>query len=314
MQTILGAGGAIRKELAKALPSYTDRIRLVSRHRLNTNRNEEWHCADLTDPSSTMEAVKGSEVAYLTAGLPYDTTVWQQTWPKIMQNVINACTFHGSKLVFFDNIYMLDKNSLAPATEQSTINPPSQKGVVRAKIADDLMNAAEKGEIVALIARSADFYGPGITNNTSILIETVFKPLYSRKKANLLVSDSHLHSFTYTPDAANATALLGNTTDAYGQIWHLPTAPSPPTGKEWVNLVASEMGSEPRYRVVSPWMVKAMGFMMPIMKESVEMLYQYDRDYIFNSAKFESHFNIEATPYKEGIEKIVEEDFPPYHV
>ncbi|MCB0684622.1 MAG: hypothetical protein KDC32_27455, partial [Saprospiraceae bacterium] len=31
MQTILGAGGAIGIELAKALPQYTDRIRLVSR-------------------------------------------------------------------------------------------------------------------------------------------------------------------------------------------------------------------------------------------------------------------------------------------
>jgi hypothetical protein len=32
MQTILGSGGAIDIELAKALTSYTTRIRLVSRH------------------------------------------------------------------------------------------------------------------------------------------------------------------------------------------------------------------------------------------------------------------------------------------
>lgn len=312
MQTILGAGGAIGNELVKALPSYTDKIRLVSRNRLYTNRNEEWHCADLTDPSSTMEAVKGSEVAYLTAGLPYDTATWQQLWPKIMQNVMNACAFHSTKLVFFDNIYMLDKNSLAPATEKSLVNPPSKKGAVREKIADELMNAAEKGKIDALIARSADFYGPGITNKTSLLIETVFKPLYSGKKASLLVSDSHRHSFTYTPDAAKATALLGNSPEAYGQVWHLPTSPTPPTGKEWVEMVASEMGEKARYRVVPPWMVKTMGLFMPIMKESMEMLYQYDRDYIFSSAKFESHFGVEPTPYGKGIRQVIEADFPPY--
>lgn len=312
MQTILGAGGAIGSELAKALPSFTDKIRLVSRHRLNTNRNEEWHCADLADPSSTMEAVKGSEVAYLTAGLPYNTTTWQQLWPKVMQNVINACAFHGTKLVFFDNIYMLDKNSLAPATEQSPVNPPSKKGAIRAKIAADLMDAAEKGDLEALIVRSADFYGPGITNKTSLLIETVFNPLYSGEKANLLVSDSHRHSFTYTPDAAVGTALLGNSPDAYGQIWHLPTAPTPPTGKDWVDMVASKMGQEARYRVIPPWMVKAMGLFMPIMKESVEMLYQYDRDYIFNSSKFESHFGKAPTSYDQGIGQIIKQDFPHY--
>ncbi len=312
MQTILGAGGAIGKELAQVLPEYTDKIRLVSRSRLNTSRNEEWHCADLTDPSSTMEALKGSEIAYLTAGLPYDTSVWQQLWPKVMRNVMNACTFHGTRLVFFDNIYMIDKNSLAPATEQSPVKPPSKKGTVRAKIAEDLLNAVEKGKLEALIARSADFYGPGITNKTSLLIETVFKPLYSGKKASLLVSDSHRHSFTYTPDAAKATALLGNSEDAIGQVWHLPTAPKPPTGKEWVEMVASKMGEEARYRVVPPWMVKTMGFFMPVMKESVEMLYQYDRDYIFSSAKFESHFEFEPTPYEEGIRQVIERDFPPY--
>jgi hypothetical protein len=31
------------------------------------------------------------------------------------------------------------------------------------------------------------------------------------------------HSFIYTPDAAKATAILGNTPDAYNQVWHLPT-------------------------------------------------------------------------------------------
>lgn len=312
MQTILGAGGTIGKELAKVLPEYTERIRLVSRSRLNTNRNEEWHCADLTDPSSTIAAVKGSEVAYLTAGLPYDTTTWQQLWPKVMQNVITACSFHGTRLVFFDNIYMLDKNSLAPATEKSPVNPPSKKGVVRAKIAGDLFEAVKRGELEALIARSADFYGPGITNNTSLLIETVFKPIYSGKKASLLVSDSHRHSFTYTPDAGKATALLGNSSNAYGQIWHLPTAPTPPTGKDWVEMVASKMGRKGSYRVVPPWMVKAMGVLMPIMKESVEMLYQYDRDYIFSSANFESHFGLNPTPYEEGVSHVIEQDFPPY--
>jgi nucleoside-diphosphate-sugar epimerase len=92
-------------------------------------------------------------------------------------------------------------------------------------------------------------------------------------------------SFTYTPDAGRATALLGNTPDAYSQTWHLPTAPNPPTGKEWVELIAAEMDKKPSYRVATKTIVKIMGLFMPLMRESVEMLYQYDRDYVFRQLK-----------------------------
>ena len=69
------------------------------------------------------------------------------------------------------------------------------------------------GQLKALIARSADFYGPSV-ENTSILTETVFKPLSKGKKANWLGSDKFKHSFTYTVDAGKATAILGNSETA----------------------------------------------------------------------------------------------------
>ncbi|MCU7501382.1 MAG: NAD-dependent dehydratase, partial [Ignavibacteria bacterium] len=69
MQTILGAGGAIGIPLAKELPKYTDKIRLSGRHPIKVNSSDELFQADLRDLKQTMEAVKGSEVVYLTAGL-----------------------------------------------------------------------------------------------------------------------------------------------------------------------------------------------------------------------------------------------------
>jgi NAD dependent epimerase/dehydratase family enzyme len=41
MQTILGAGGVIGTELAKSLPQFTDRIRLVGRHPRKVNAGDE---------------------------------------------------------------------------------------------------------------------------------------------------------------------------------------------------------------------------------------------------------------------------------
>jgi hypothetical protein len=52
-----------------------------------------------------------------------------------------------------------------------------------------------------------------------------------------------------------------------------------------------------------------MGWFMPIMKEMVEMLYQYDRDYDFNSSKFEKKFKFKPTSYLDGIREVVQADY-----
>jgi nucleoside-diphosphate-sugar epimerase len=308
MQTILGAGGPIGNELAKALTKYTSEIRLVSRKPEKVNPTDELVVADLLKPEEVKKAVQGSTVVYLTAGLPYSLKVWKESWPKIMGNVIDACKAYQTRLVFFDNIYMYGPDFLNGMTEETPIVPPSKKGKVRAKIADMLMDEVKKGGLTALIARAADFYGPG-HQNTSMLTETVIKPLSKGKKANWLSSVNYKHSFTYTPDAGKATALLGNTEDAYNQVWHLPTAANPFTGKEWIGAVAREMGVGAKYQSAPKAIVWLAGLFIPVMKEMVEMMYQYDRDYVFDSSKFEGRFGFKPTPYIDGIKEVIASDY-----
>ncbi|NIR49583.1 NAD-dependent epimerase/dehydratase family protein [candidate division KSB1 bacterium] len=304
MQTILGSGGAIGVELAKALENHTNDVRLVSRNPRSVNPDDQLLSADLTKSEDALKAVEGSDIVYLTVGLPYKTKVWQTTWPTLMRNVVDACKTHHCKLVFFDNIYMYDPNYLARMTEDTPIGPVSKKGAVRAQVARMILDEVEKGNLQALIVRSADFYGPAI-EKTGILTEMVFKNFSKGKKANWLASVKYKHSFTYTPDAGKATALLGNTPDAYNQVWHLPTAGNPLTGKEWIEAIANEMRVDPKCQVLPKFLVRIAGLVVPIMKELVEMMYQYDRDYVFDSSKFEKRFDFKPTPYLEGIEEIV---------
>jgi nucleoside-diphosphate-sugar epimerase len=308
MQCILGSGGAIGTPLAESLAAYTDHIRLVSRDPKKVNPGDELVSADLLSPGEVERAVRGSSIVYVTVGFPYQYKFWQEHWPPFISNVIAACIRHNSKLVFFDNIYMYDPEHLGEMTEQTPIRPASKKGQVRATVARNIMQHVEKGKLTALIARSADFYGPGI-RNTSVLNEMVIQPLSKGKKANWMGSVDCKHSYTYTPDAGRATALLGNTADAYNQVWHLPTASDPPTGREWINAVASELDVKPKYRVVSRTLTGLMGIFVPVMKEMIEMMYQYDRDYVFNSEKFNKRFKLEATSYEEGLKSVIKADF-----
>jgi len=302
MQTILGSGGIIANHLAKSLPAYTNNVRLVSRNPKSVTGKEELIPADLTSVEQVIKAVKGSEVVYLTAGLQYNIKVWQDQWPRVMQNVINACKENDAKLVFFDNVYMYGK-VVGPMTEETPFNPCSHKGEVRARIATMILDEVKKGELTALIARAADFYGPETQN--SFLNMMVFENLKKGKSAQLMISKNLKHTFTYTPDAGKATALLGNTLSAFNQTWHLPTDPDALTGQQIVEIAAKQLNMKPKITVLPRFMIQLAGLFNPIIKESVEMLYQYDSEYIFNSDKFDDAFKFNKVLYAEGIRKSV---------
>ncbi len=303
MQTILGANGTIGSPLAIELRNYTDKIRLVSRNPRKVNESDELFPADLTDPAMVGKAVEGSEVVYLVVGFEYKLKVWQNEWPKLMRAVINACIKNNSKLVFFDNVYLYHQTAISHMTENSVINPPSRKGAVRKQVAQMIMDEVRTGRLQALIARSADFFGPG--NEKSVLNETVYKNILKGKNATWFIDAEKKHSFTYTPDAARAAALLGNTEDAYNQVWHLPTDKNILTGREIITLFADEMNKPAKISVLPLWQIKLLGLFVPILKELSEMMYQYDRDYFFDSSKFEKRFNFKTISYQEGIRRTV---------
>jgi len=304
MQTILGANGTIGSVLAKELNSYTKNIRLVSRNPRKVNDTDELFPADLSDPAQVEKAIEGSEIVYLMVGFEYVTKVWQEQWPKLMKATIDACIKHQAKLVFFDNVYMYDVANIPHMTEEAKINPSSVKGKVRAEIVEMLMSAVKTGKLQALVARSADFYGPN--NDKSFLIEVVYKNFKKGKAANWFIRTDKKHSFTYTPDAAKATAILGNTSDAYNQVWHLPTDPNTLTGKEMIALFADEMKAKNKVTVMAMWLIKVLGIFIPFMREMPEMMYQYDRDYFFDSSKFDKRFNFKTTTYQEGVKQTIE--------
>lgn len=303
MQTILGAGGDIGKLLAKELKSYTDKIRLVARNPAQVNGDDELFPANLLNANEANAAVKGSDIAYLTIGLTYDIRIWQKQWPVIMQNIIDACIAHNCKLVFFDNVYMYDKNAIPNMTESSPVNPPSKKGKVRAGLVQMINEAIANKGLKAIIARSADFYGPGAKNG---ILNILVTDNYAKgKSANWQSDAGKIHSVTYTPDAAKATAILGNTENAYNQVWHLPTSPERLNGRQLIEIAAKALNRKLSFMILSPFLMSVFGLFSRPIKELVEMQYQNNQDYFFNSEKFNKAFQFTPTSYEEGIRQTI---------
>src|SRR5580765_7433373 len=134
MITILGAGGAIGNQLIKRLLARNQPLRLVGRNPKATPGATETLAADLTDKDQTIRAVAGSSVVHLLVGLKYDHKLWQDVWPRVMSNTIEACKRAQAQLLFFDNVYMYGKVR-GLMTEETPFNPCSKKGEVRARIA-----------------------------------------------------------------------------------------------------------------------------------------------------------------------------------
>ena len=130
----------------------------------------------------------------------------------------------------------------------------------------------------------------------------MFERLRAGKTPQWVGNAKAMHSFTYTPDAGRSAALLGNTPSAYGQVWHALTSKEAMSGEAFVRM-ACELSAKPfKVQVAPRWMLGLMGLFVPVLRENMEMMYQFEHDYRFDSSKLEKLFNVQATDYRKGIQ------------
>lgn len=299
LHTILGANGNIAKVIASELGKQGIPIRQVSRNPKKVNPEDELFTADLKDANQVKKAVEGSTVVFLLAGITYNKKTWQKEWPLIMQNTLEACIATGAKLVFFDNMYALDPAQVGHLTEDTPMNPKSEKGKVRKQILEILWSAVNTGKLQALVARAADFYGPGANN--SFLNELVINRMKSGKAPQWLYAGDKKHSFTYIPDAGKATAFLSQRSDAWNQTWNLPTDASFPSGQEITAILNKLLNKNLKLQVMPDWLISILGLFISPLREIKELKYQTAEDYCLDSSKIDRAYGLKATPIEEGL-------------
>ena len=306
MQTILGANGQIAIELARELHShYTQDLRLVSRTPRKVNDTDQLVSADLMNAQQTLDAVKGSQIVYFTAGLPPDSDVWETQFPTMLKNALEASRATGAKFVYFDNTYMYPQTD-TPQTEHSPFTPNGRKGRVRAAMANMVLAEIVRGDIPVLIGRAPEFYGPGKTQSFTNAL--VIDKLKTNKKPRVPVRNDTRRTLIWTPDASRALALLGNTDDAYGQTWHLPCCDERPTYQEFVAMACKAFGKNPRHAVLHKLTIAAIGLFLKPVREIKELLPRYEQDNLFDSSKFKQRFpEFKVTSFTEGLHQIQNE-------
>ena len=83
------------------------------------------------------------------------------------------------------------------------------------------------------------------------------------------------------------------------------------TGHQFLELAARIYGVKPKFMRVRKFMLWILGLFNKLITGTIEMFYQTDHDYIFNSDKFEKAFNFKPTSYEEGIREVARTIYKP---
>ena len=83
--TVMGYG-AVGRETVKLLADRGDKVRVAQRsHPRGLRLEAEFVPTDVLNPESVFNACAGSDAVICCLGFPYDSRIWQKTWPKAMR-------------------------------------------------------------------------------------------------------------------------------------------------------------------------------------------------------------------------------------
>ena len=251
--------------------------------------------ADITDPDQAAAAVAGAEVVFQCAQPPYHR--WPQEFPTIQGRAVDAAASAGALLVVAENLYGYGPVT-GPITEDLPLGATTRKGAVRAQMWRDLEAAHRAGRLQVVAARASDFFGPDVP--ASAVGDRFFAALVKGKPAVVIGDPDRAHTYTYAPDFAEAMVRLSETREAWGRAWHVPNSPTVST-RSFAERAAAVAGVTPRLRRVPRWQLRLLGKFQPQIGEVVEMLYEFEDDWVVDHSAYAALLGDHATPLDDAL-------------
>jgi nucleoside-diphosphate-sugar epimerase/quercetin dioxygenase-like cupin family protein len=295
MDVIFGFG-QVGQALARELRGRGRNVRVVSRTGSGPVIARVDHVrGDATSPAFCRAVCTGASVVYFCLNAAYNR--WAEELPPLQDAVLAGTEAASSKLVVLENLYLYGPHD-GPLTESLPYAATERKGVVRAKMSEALLAAHASGRVRVAIGRASDFFGPGVV--ASQLGERAFAPLVAGRAVQMIGDPDALHSYAYVPDVARALATLGESNQADGRVWHLPSVETCST-REMLRRAGRIAGVEARVSAIPPVLLALLARVNPMVREVLAVGFQLDRPFVVDSVAFEQTFGIRATPLDEAL-------------
>ena len=290
-------GSAVMRELVRRGKT----VRMVNRAgRASVPTGVEVVSGDATDPASVRKVCQGASVIYQCAQPPYQD--WVAKFPAIQAGIVAGAAQSGARLVVGDNLYMYGAVD-GPISEDLPYTAHTKKGRLRGQMAKAILEAHQSGQVRATIGRGSDFYGPQVLDST--LGERVFYPALAGKAASAIGNLDLPHTYTYIEDFGRGLVTLGEHDEALGQAWHIPNAPTTST-REILNILFEEIGQPAKMSGMGKTMMRLGGLFIPGARETVEMMYEFEKPFVVESRKFQEAFGFTPTSHRDGIRCTIE--------
>ncbi|MDQ0194171.1 NAD-dependent epimerase/dehydratase family protein [Paenibacillus wynnii] len=295
LHVIFGTG-PLGKWTMRELLKLNKKVRLVNRSGNKKGFPDEVEvvAGNAFDTKKVVELTKGATAVYQCAQPAYHD--WVKSFLSMQQSIVEGTAANEARLIVAENLYMYGMPTNVPFIETTTYNAHTRKGQVRQDMTEALELAHNAGKLSIARVRGSDFWGPDDFSATPF----IFGSALTGKRASILGNKHKPHTFTYAPDFGKALAIAGTNDIALGQIWHVPSNP-PITQIQLMNLIAAELDIHVKTRVASTRLIRLLGLFNPVMREMVEMMYQWNHPFVMDSSKFEKTFGMKATSVNEAI-------------
>ena len=300
LHVIFGTG-AVGMSVMDELVQRGRQARVVNRSgRVSVPEGVEVVGGDATDEAFAREASEGASVVYFALNPPYNK--WPELFPPLQAGVLEGAAAPGAKLVAMENLYMYEPTGGDPVTEDLPYAATTCKGRVRARMSQELMEAHTSGRVRIAIGRASDFFGPRVL--ASAAGEQVFGRAVEGKSVQVAGDPDQPHTYTYVPDIGRGLVTLGEHEEALGRAWHLPSSETLTT-REFVEMIFEEVGKPARIQAAPKLVLRALGLFSPPLRETIEMLYEFEEPFVMDHSDFTRAFGDHATPLGEAIRETV---------
>ncbi|MFZ5877866.1 MAG: NAD-dependent epimerase/dehydratase family protein [Chloroflexota bacterium] len=299
LHVIFGTG-PLGKWTARELIQQGKQVRLVNRSGKTDNLpgGAELVASDAYDTAKNKELTRGAAAVYQCAQPAYYE--WAEKFPRFQAAILDATAANGAKFIVADNLYMYGDTNGQPIHEDLPYQKHTKKGTVRGEMANAVLEAHRSGKVRAAIGRGSNFFGP----DDRVVTDLAIRPAVLGKTINLLGKMDQPHTFTYAPDFGRLLATLGTRDEALGQVWFTPS-PKAVTQAEFVSVLESELGRKVKFMAAGANMMRFLGLFNPMMRETVEMMYEWTQPFVVDTRKAEQAFGWSGTPLKEAIRATV---------
>ena len=250
---------------------------------------------DVRDTDALAGALAGADVVYQASQPEYHR--WPQEFPALQASVVNAAKRTGSTFVAVDNLYGYAP-SPKPLTEDLPQAATTRKGRTRADMWRALEVEWKAGNLKVTSGRASDFFGPFALG--SQVGDRYFESLLAGKKAETFGDPNALHTYTYVADFGEALVRLALDERSLGRAWHVPNAPTVTNG-QFLARAAAIVGVEAKSVKRTAFQLRLAGLFIPPAREIIEMLYEFEHDFVVDHSAYAATFGDHATPLDESL-------------